>query len=136
MRVLVAFIAISVLSGCSKTVNVPEGKYGLVFYLGKIENVIEGPAQANMSLVLGNMQYVNKREEINLGNGAYIIYYEVLDPKEYYIKTAGGSASYIEQKVKDIVAKMSLSGTAIKSKNQLIEIIEEMKLPIKIDKNV
>ena len=135
MRVLIAVIAISVLSGCSKTVDVPESKYGLVFYLGKIEKVVEGPAQADITILLGAVQYINKKEVISLANGMYVIHYEVTNPKEYYIKTIGNGASYIEQKVKDVITEKSLNGEAVSNINQLIEIIEDMKLPIKVVKN-
>ncbi|OYY40383.1 MAG: hypothetical protein B7Y56_15950 [Gallionellales bacterium 35-53-114] len=100
--------------------------------LGEIQSSVSGPATLEKAFLIESVRFIEKKKKFELGNGKYIIEYEILDPEEYY-KLMGNRS--MEEILEKRIAKQALNGKAINSKYDLFEIIDSIKLPIKLEKN-
>jgi len=132
MKIVTFLLALLILTGCARNVDVPEGKYGLKFELGKIEQIVSGPSKLQKKPFLESVLLINKRDSIILGDGKFTIHYRVDDPKKYYISVHGNMnlVAIIEKEI----ATRSLKGELVNSEDLLYKMIENMGLPITLEK--
>lgn len=133
MRLILIMFILLGLSACSRTIEVPKDQFGVLLYMGEIKSSVSGPAKLEKGFLFSYVSLINKREKIELNNGKYIIEYEVIDPEQYY-KLMGGNRTILGSLEKEI-AKQAINGKAIKSIYDLYELIDNLKLPIRILKN-
>ncbi|HQS60041.1 MAG TPA: hypothetical protein PKZ37_16815 [Gallionellaceae bacterium] len=132
MKLLFIVCTLVFLSACSKTIDIPKEEYGVLLRLGEIQSSVSGPATLEKAFLIESVRFIEKKKKFELGNGKYIIEYEILDPEEYY-KLMGNRS--MEEILEKRIAKQALNGKAINSKYDLFEIIDSIKLPIKLEKN-
>ena len=132
INIFAAIILLIFLSGCTKSHDVPADKYAILLSLGKIQKSIEGPAKLDKVIVIEHIVYISKQNQIIVGD-KYTIKYTVTNPEQYYKKLF--SNSRLQQLVEKEIATLALNGKLIKNKKDLLEIIEKMNFPIKVNKN-
>lgn len=118
------------LSACTKPVDVPSDSYGLLLRFGEIKKVVAGPAQIEAAPIIDSLLLIEKAHALELNDGQYSIRYMVTDPKGYYM-VLGGNRSIWHTLEKEL-ARQSLKGKAINSQGELYDLVEGMKLPIKV----
>ncbi|MDH5785111.1 MAG: hypothetical protein OEZ16_05800 [Chromatiales bacterium] len=133
MRKTLFLTIVLFLTSCTQSIDVPTDKYGILFRLGKIENTTLGPSKLQKTVFIESVLLINKTYTVELIEGQYSIKYTVIDPEAYF-KEVRGNNSILVLLEKEL-AKHALSGQSITSKEQLHKIIENMNLPIIIDKN-
>lgn len=122
IRIYVFFILTIVLGGCSRQVEIPEGKFGLLLRLGKIEEVVSGPRVIDKSYST-TILLLNKSDEIFVQQGQFRLGYEVTDPKEYYIKF-GIRQVQLQQFIEKMIASHANNASNISG------LVKSLNLPI------
>lgn len=127
-RVFVVCAAMIILSGCSRSIEVPEGKFGVLMRFGKIESYVSGPSVIDKAIFTESVVFVDKDSEVLVQNGAFRITYTVTNPKQYYARFGSGQAR-LQQLIEKKIAEEG------KEKRNLLDVIKNMDLPISI-KNI
>lgn len=112
------------LGGCSRQVEISEGKFGLLLRLGKVEGIVSGPSVIDKP-VFTTILLINKNDEIFVQQGLFRLGYEVTDPKEYYVKFGTGQEQF-QRFIEKIIASNS------NKTNNISELVKSMNLPIAI----
>jgi hypothetical protein len=118
------------LSACTKPADIPSDSYGLLLRFGEIKKVVVGPAQIDAAPVIDTLLLIEKSHTLELNEGQYSIRYMIVDPTKYYM-VFGGNRS-IWHALENELARQSLKGKAINSQAELYDLVEGMKLPIKV----
>ncbi len=130
MNRIFGLASLLLLTACTKLVPVPSDSYAILLRFGEIKKAVSGPAQIDMAPFIDHLRLIDKEHVIVLNDGQYSIRYLVVDPSKYYM-LLGGNRSILPFLEKEL-ARGSLKGKAINSQDELYDLIEEMKLPIKI----
>ena len=132
MRTLFILLALFMLTGCSKSVDVPEEKYGILFRMGKIEKTVSGPATLEKGLMFEHVSFIKKKDSVELGGGKFIVHYSVTEPEMYY-HVIGSSCKFYSLIEKEL-ARHALDGKIVNTNALLFEMIKGMGLPVVLDK--
>lgn len=128
-RILVFCVAaMSILSGCSRSIEVPEGKFGVLMRFGKIENYVSGPGVIDKAIITESVVFIDKDGEVLIQGGAFRINYTVTNPKQHYIRFGVG---------REVLGQFIDNKLAEEDKENLdiLNVIKSMDLPISI-KNI
>ena len=69
LKIFAFLLVMLLITACSKSVDIPEDKYALLLSFGKIEKVIEGPGKIDAAPVIEHIVYIEKKNNISIGNG-------------------------------------------------------------------
>jgi hypothetical protein len=134
LKICFFFLALLALTGCTKNIDVPADQYGIVIRFGEIIKTVEGPKKIDNAYIFDVVRYIRKKDQISLGKGKYTIPYNVTDPIKYYLMCEGNNSRFLFIVEKEI-ANRAVNGYSVNSRKTIIKIMEDMKLPIEIEKN-
>ena len=128
MKINVLFIGffVIVLGGCTRQIEIPEGKFGVLLHLGEVESFVSGPGVIEKRMYLDTIVLIDKKSEIILNQGMYRLKYEVTDPVMYYKKFRSDSDRL------RVLVENKISNNNSTKKNNISELIHDMKLPLAV----
>jgi hypothetical protein len=132
MKRVFLFVPLLLLGACTSSVAIPADKYGVLLRFGEIKEAVQGPAMLDKAFAVEHVILINKEYSIKLNNDQYLVRYQVVDPKRYFL-LVHGNGSILELVEKEL-ARQSLQGKAVASEAKLHALIESMKLPIRVER--
>jgi hypothetical protein len=133
MRVFTTIISVLLLTGCTKSVDVPKDKYGISTRFGEIQKSISGPGTIKHTIFIGNVTLINKKDKFMLHDKKFIVHYSVDNPEEYFKRIGWRGNPFIIELIEKELAKHALVGKVVNTKELLYEMIEGMNLPIVLE---
>lgn len=113
------------LVACSKSVEIPNDKYGLLLQYGKVESYVSGPAIVEKKYFIESVVFLDKKNDALINDDR--ISYLVTDPIDYY-KRFGLGRDRFQQFLSDKMKNRTVQNT----RASVLELIEELKLPIQL----
>lgn len=127
-RTIIIFCLIGFVNACSKGVNIPPDKYGVLLRFGRVEAYAGGPAAMDKQLFVESVILLNKRNEFVINGTRYS--YFITDPAKYYKLYGNGS-----ERLQKYIAKNVKKHTSKRAHQYIEELIERESLPINLLKS-
>ena len=92
MRFFTILLLAGTMSSCSNPTEVPSGFYGMRIYLGRVVEIVEGPASLNKKPLLEQIVIFAKSQNIDIKlpeNQTMTLSVKVLDPMKFYVLAKG-----------------------------------------------
>lgn len=123
LRTIIVFGLVGLLSACSKEVNIPSDKYGVLLRFGEVVGHVAGPAAMGKQIFVESVVLLDKKNEIVINGTRYA--YVITDPAEYY-KRFGLGEERLEIHIANNILKRS------QTRQHIEELIETESLPINL----